>query len=159
MPERAAIALGSNLPSRYGKPEDNVGEAVRRLGELGTVLRVSSLRVTDPVGYVDQPQFVNAAAVMETSLEPLEVLRGLMRIEQEMGRDRTTVPAKGPRVIDLDLLLYGDCVMQEPELVLPHPAMHERAFVLEPLVEIAPEMVHPVLQRTVAQLLSAIVEL
>lgn len=156
MPDRglAAIALGSNLPSQYGDPEDNVREAVRRLGELGTVLRVAGLRQTEPVGYLDQPRFVNSAAVLETALEPLELLRALMRIEHAMGRDRAVAPPKGPRVIDLDLLLYGEVVLGEPELTLPHPAMHEREFVLEPLAEIAPEWVHPGSGLTVQELLA-----
>lgn len=149
----AAIALGSNLGSRFGTPEDNLREAVLRLGALGVVRAVSSFYVTEPVGYLDQPMFVNAAAVLETTLEPLALLRGLMAIERAMGRDRALVPAKGPRVIDLDLLLMGDAVMQNEELVLPHPAMHERRFVLEPLAEIAPTMVHPGLGVSVAEML------
>ncbi len=150
-----AIALGSNLSSAFGRPADNLREAVRRLGALGEVTAVSSFYTTEPVGYLDQPTFVNAAALMETPLSPLEVLRGLLAIEHAMGRDRANVPAKGPRVIDLDLLLFGDVVMQSEELTLPHPAMHERRFVLEPLAEIAPEMVHPGLEGSVSDLLSA----
>jgi 2-amino-4-hydroxy-6-hydroxymethyldihydropteridine diphosphokinase len=148
----AAIALGSNLGSRFGAPADNLREAVRRLGALGAVRAVSSFYVTEPVGYVDQPMFVNAAAVLETALEPLALLRGLMAVELAMGRDRAGVPAKGPRVIDLDLLLMGDVVMETEELVLPHPAMQERRFVLEPLAEIAATMVHPRLGISVAEM-------
>jgi 2-amino-4-hydroxy-6-hydroxymethyldihydropteridine diphosphokinase len=149
----AAIALGSNLPSAFGGPADNLREALRRMAALGSVTAVSSFHTTEPVGYVDQPQFVNAAALLETSLSPLELLHGLLAIEHAMGRDRAKVPAKGPRVIDLDLLLFGDLVMQSEELTLPHPAMHGRRFVLEPLAEIAPEMVHPGLGKSVREML------
>jgi 2-amino-4-hydroxy-6-hydroxymethyldihydropteridine diphosphokinase len=149
----AAIALGSNLSSVFGGPAENLREAIRRLDALGKVTAVSSFYATEPVGYVDQPEFVNAAALLETEMSPLEVLRGLLRIEQAMGRDRASVPAKGPRVIDLDLVLFGDVVMEIEELTLPHPAMHERRFVLEPLAEIAPGMVHSGLGKTVIQLL------
>ncbi len=155
MPEplvTAAIALGSNLPSAFGGPAENLHEAVRRMGALGRVTAVSSFHTTEPVGYVDQPQFVNAAALLETSLAPLDLLHGLLAIERAMGRDRGAVPAKGPRVIDLDLLLYGDVVMKDAELTLPHPAMQQRAFVLAPLAEIAPEMVHPGLSSTIGAL-------
>ena len=148
---RAAIALGSNLDSRFGDRETNVREALRRLGELGEVKAVSRFYETEPVGYVNQPWFLNAAAVLETELEPVELMRALLRIEQEMGRER--VVAKGPRVIDLDLLLYGDRVMSTAELTLPHPEMQERRFVLEPLSEVAGKWVHPVLGATVGEML------
>ena len=146
----AAIALGSNLGDREG----NLREAVRRMGALGRVAAVSGFYDTEPVGYLDQPRFLNAAVLLETELLPVELLRRLLGIEQEMGRDRANSPPKGPRVIDLDLLLYGELVMQSAELTVPHPAMHERAFVLAPLAEIAVGMLHPVLHRSIGELLA-----
>ena len=155
MKHLAAIALGSNLASQFGDPAANIGEAVLRLHELGAVRASSSLHTTAPVGYVDQPDFTNAAALLETSLEPLELLTGILAIERAMGRDRSAaIPAKGPRIIDLDLLLVDDVVLNTPELTLPHPAMAERRFVLAPLAEIAPGMVDPRTGRTVAEMLA-----
>ena len=152
MKERAAIALGSNLVSEFGDREANLREAVQRLGELGEVKAVSSFYDTDPVGYLDQPRFLNGAVVLETSLVPLELMRALLEIESVMGRER--VITKGPRVIDLDLLLYGNRVMSTAELTLPHPEMQKRRFVLEPLNEVAGEWVHPVLGVTVREMLA-----
>jgi 2-amino-4-hydroxy-6-hydroxymethyldihydropteridine diphosphokinase len=152
--ELAAIALGSNLESEFGDREANLREAVERLAALGAVRAVSTFHDTAPVGYLSQPRFLNGALLLETELGPLELMRGLLEVERRMGRER--VIAKGPRVIDLDLLLYSAVVMNTAELTLPHPEMHERRFVLEPLVEIAPGMVHPVLGLTVEQMLHAI---
>jgi 2-amino-4-hydroxy-6-hydroxymethyldihydropteridine diphosphokinase len=149
----AAIALGSNLDSRFGDREANLREAVRRVGELGRVTAVSSFYDTEPVGLVEQPRFLNGALLLETNLGPLDLMRGLLGVERAMGRDRSASVAKGPRVIDLDLLLYGDWVLWSEELMLPHPAMGERRFVLEPLAEIAPEWVHPVSGVTVLRML------
>jgi 2-amino-4-hydroxy-6-hydroxymethyldihydropteridine diphosphokinase len=152
----AAIALGSNLPSQFGTPADNLHEALRRLSALGNVKAVSSFHTTAPVGYLDQPQFINAAALLETTLAPLDLLHALLVIEHAMGRDRTSAPPKGPRIIDLDLLLYDDVILTTPELTLPHPAMHHRAFVLAPVAEVAPAMIHPLLHSTVADLLNKV---
>ena len=154
----AAIALGSNLPSRFGDPAANLREALHRLGDLGTVTAASAFLVTDPVGYTDQPRFTNAAALLQTELSPVDLLRALLSIERSMGRVRgADLPPKGPRVIDLDLLLYeDDCgrslVLHDPDLVLPHPEMERRAFVLQPLSEIAPTMQVPGSGSTVAEL-------
>ncbi len=150
----AAIALGSNLRSPLGDRDANLREAARRVGELGAVRAVSSFYDTAPVGYERQPNFLNAALLLETALEPLELMRALLAIERAMGRDRAKAIAKGPRMIDLDLLLVDDLVLTTPDLTLPHPAMAERRFVLEPLAEIAPAMVDPVSGRTIAELLA-----
>jgi 2-amino-4-hydroxy-6-hydroxymethyldihydropteridine diphosphokinase len=160
----AAVALGSNLKSSFGDREANLREAVRRIGELGEVRVVSSFYDTEPVGFLEQPRFLNGALLLETELEPVALLRGLLGVERAMGRirggrDREETKgaiAKGPRVIDLDLLLYGDVVMATEELTLPHPEMQVRRFVLEPLAEIAPEWVHPVLGVTVRELLGRV---
>lgn len=155
---RAAIALGSNLSSRFGGPEANLQEALRRLTALGNVLAESTMVETEPVGYVDQPRFLNAAALLETTLEPLVLLNGLLAIEKAMGRERAAdLPPKGPRIIDLDLLLYQQpggesLVLTMPALTLPHPELHRRAFVLQPLAQIAPDLVHPQLGVTIGDL-------
>jgi 2-amino-4-hydroxy-6-hydroxymethyldihydropteridine diphosphokinase len=153
-PHLAAIALGSNLPSPFGDLAANLREAVKRVAALGRMRAVSSFYSTAPVGFTDQPDFLNAALLLETELEPLELMRALLAIERAMGRDRATAIAKGPRLIDLDLLLLDDVVLTTPELTLPHPAMAERRFVLEPLAEIAPAMVEPLSGRTIAELLA-----
>ena len=150
----AAIALGSNLASDFGSSAANLREAVRRVAALGHVRAVSRFLETEPVGYTDQPNFQNAALLLDTDLDPLELMRGLLAIEREMGRDRSLAPPKGPRIIDLDLLLLDDAVIASPEVTLPHPAMTQRRFVLEPLAEIAPRMIDPISGRTVAQLLA-----
>lgn len=150
----AAIALGSNLASPWGNREANLRESIERVAKLGEVRAVSSFHDTAPVGFTEQPNFLNGAMLLATELEPVELMRALLAIELTMGRDREIVPAKGPRIIDLDLLLMGDVVLEADELTLPHPAMAERRFVLEPLAEIAPAMVDPISRRTVAEMLA-----
>lgn len=152
----AAIALGSNLSSRFGAPADNLREAIHRLEDLGTVTAVSRFHETEPVGFTAQPRFLNAVVLIESDIAPLDLIRGLLAIEHSMGRDRKTSPPKGPRIIDLDLLLYGSLVLDAPTLTLPHPSLHERRFVLVPLAEVAPGWKHPTLELTVLQLLQAL---
>lgn len=153
MSRLAAIAMGSNLPSAMGDREVNLREAVERVRALGRVTAISSFRDTAPVEVVDQPRFLNGALLLETEMGATQLMRALLEVERSMGRVRQGEVAKGPRVIDLDLLLYEDLVATTAELTVPHPAMGERGFVLEPMAEIAPAMVHPVLGKTMAAML------
>ena len=133
---RAYVGLGSNL----GEREGTLRQALEALGSIEgiEVVAVSSFRETDPVGMVDQPRFVNAAAALETTLGPRELLESLLEVERGLGRDRSREKRWGPRTIDLDLLLYGDETVAEPSLEIPHPRLAERAFVLQPLLELDP---------------------
>jgi len=153
----AVIALGSNLPCpQGGGPEANLEEALLRLAGLGNVLKVSSFHHTRPVGYLDQPDFVNAVATFSSGLGPVELLHALLELERGMGRTRDGVPAKGPRLIDLDLIFFDGVTLETEELTLPHPEVAARWFVLGPLAEIAPLWVHPVNGLTVNQMLDAL---
>ncbi|MGI9103235.1 MAG: 2-amino-4-hydroxy-6-hydroxymethyldihydropteridine diphosphokinase [Terriglobales bacterium] len=144
------LSLGSNLGDR----EANLRDAMQRLAELGEVKSVSSLYETEPVDVLAQPWFLNCALAIATEKMPRQMLAAVLHIEQQMGRKR--VQAKGPRVIDLDILLFGASVVDLPTLTIPHPAMHERRFVLEPLAEIAPDLRHPVLKKTMRELRDAL---
>ena len=138
---RAFVGLGSNL----GDPRAQIGLAVELLGaEDGVeVVALSTLRATDPVGYEDQPRFLNGAAELRTSLSARELLERLLAIERELGRVRGEGPRFGPRTIDLDLLLFGSEIVAEPGLVVPHPRLHARRFALEPLAELDPALELP----------------
>lgn len=137
----ACVGLGGNV----GEPERTLGEAFAALDGLPAtrLLQASRLYRTPAWGRRDQPDFVNAAATLETGLSPQQLLAALLAIEQRFGRDRANVDRWGPRSLDLDLLLHGDAVLDEPGLTLPHPHLHERAFALLPLAEIAPDAMIP----------------
>jgi 2-amino-4-hydroxy-6-hydroxymethyldihydropteridine diphosphokinase len=149
----AYIGMGGNLATWAGTPESTLAAAALRLASLGRVTHRSSLYSTEPVGFAEQPRFINAVVALDTELEPQELLRGLLAIEQEFGRDRSEGFANGPRTLDLDILLFGDLKIDEAGLEIPHPRMAVREFALVPLNEIAPILVDPDSGQTVSQLL------
>lgn len=156
MRHRACIGLGANLPSPAGSPEDTLRQAIGELAAAGQVTAHSHLYRTEPVGFESQPAFVNAVAQLDTDLEPEPLLDFLLALERRYGRDRTLDPPKGPRALDLDLLLVDDLFMRTEKLTLPHPGLAERRFVLEPLAEIAPDLPIPGGAGTVRELLAAL---
>jgi 2-amino-4-hydroxy-6-hydroxymethyldihydropteridine diphosphokinase len=152
----AYIGMGANLPSRAGPPEATITAAAARLESLGQVTRRSSLYSTEPMGFADQPRFVNAVVALETELEPRRLLDELLKIEQEFGRDRLAGLANRPRTLDLDILLFDDLRIRVPGLEIPHPRLAERLFALLPLAEIAPSLVPPGQSKTVSQWLDTL---
>ena len=144
------IGIGSNIWNK----EENIRKAIGSIKEKCKILRISSLYETEPIGYKKQNWFLNCAIEIETEFEPLELLNFLQSIEKKMGRVKTI--KNGPRIIDLDILFYDNKVINEKGLAVPHPRLHERLFVLEPLKEIAPEFVHPVLNKSIKEIYSMI---
>jgi 2-amino-4-hydroxy-6-hydroxymethyldihydropteridine diphosphokinase len=143
----AYLSLGSNLGDR----DRSLGEAIRRLRSVGRVQAISSLYETQPVELTGQPWFLNCALALETSAGPAQLMEQLLAIESALGRER--IQRKGPRTMDLDIVLFADLIVNTPAVTIPHPAMQERRFVLAPLAEIAPSAIHPVLNKTIQELL------
>ena len=146
MRKRVYLSLGSNIGDRAA----NLQSAIEELSRFGKVAAVSSFYETEPVEFTKQPLFLNCAVSLDTEKTPGQLLRALLEIERTMGRLRTQ--QKGPRKIDIDILLFGDSSVNTATLTIPHPAMHERRFVLEPLAEIAPDARHPLLNKTAREL-------
>jgi 2-amino-4-hydroxy-6-hydroxymethyldihydropteridine diphosphokinase len=144
------LSLGSNVGDRAA----NLNAAIHRLGTTGKVVQASSFYETEPVEFTAQPWFLNCAVELHSEQTPLQLMAALLEIEREMGRKRTQ--NKGPRSIDIDILLFGELMVDTEGLTIPHPGMQERRFVLEPLAEIAPGIRHPALKKTIRELRDAL---
>jgi 2-amino-4-hydroxy-6-hydroxymethyldihydropteridine diphosphokinase len=150
MPVIAYLSLGSNVGNR----EAHLRDAIVRLETTGRIVSVSSFYETEPVEFTDQAWFLNCAVALETTATPEQLLASILGIEAEMGRQR--IQKKGPRNIDIDILLFGEGILDSPALTIPHPAMQQRRFVLQPLAEIAPELQHPLVKKTIRELLDGL---
>ena len=153
--KRAFLSLGSNLRDRRANLEQAMGALER---EQVHVVARSSIYETEPQDVANQPWFLNMVVECESRFFPHQLLAVTQRVEREMGRVRTGAPPRGPRVIDIDILLFGNAALETPELMIPHPRMFDRRFVLEPLLEIAPELRHPVTKQPVSRYLSAVAQ-
>jgi len=150
MHKRVYLSLGSNLGDRAA----HLKGAIKRMDTMGKIMAVSSFYETEPVELTAQPWFLNCAVELDTEKMPKQLLTSIFDIEEEMGRRR--VQKKGPRTVDIDILLFGNSIIKAKGLTIPHPAMHDRRFVLEPLAEIAPEIRHPIFKRTIRELRDAL---
>ena len=140
------LGFGSNM----GDKEDVINQAIKRIQKFCEVTKLSSLYVTEPVGYKNQEWFLNCVVEVKTKLDPIKLLTVCTEVEQQLGR-KTSVK-NGPRIIDIDILFYGDKVTKRDDLVIPHPRLHERLFVLQPMMDVNPGFVHPVLKKTIKEL-------
>ena len=147
MQSKVFIALGSNI----GNLEENLNKALKNLTKIGKVKKVSSFYKTKPQGFLKQADFLNGVCLFETDLEPQELLKKLKEIEKEMGRKKTF--KDGPRLIDLDIIYYDDIILNTPTLTIPHPRAHTRLFVMKGLAQIAPDFMHPLLQKTTKEII------
>ena len=150
MPNLVYLSLGSNVGDREARLRD----ALVKLATIGSVVALSSFYETEPVEFTQQPWFLNCALALETGKTPQQVMAAILGIEEEIGRRR--MQKKGPRSIDIDILLFDGAIVDSSDLTIPHPALHQRRFVLEPLAEIAPEVLHPVLKKTIRELRDAL---
>lgn len=142
------LLIGGNM----GKREENLQQAITLIRQrIGEVLQVSSIYETAAWGKTDQPSFLNQGLLLQTAMEPLPLLKEILATELEMGRER--LEKNGPRTIDIDIIFYNDAIIDEPGLMVPHPAMAQRRFVLTPMAELSPQLLHPILKRTMQQLL------
>jgi 2-amino-4-hydroxy-6-hydroxymethyldihydropteridine diphosphokinase len=146
------LSLGSNLGGRKAQ----LHAATAQLAKLGRVIKVSSFYETEPLEFAEQPWFLNCVIAIETGMSAQELMAAILRSEKEMGRRRAQ--KKGPRSIDIDILLFDQAVIESADLTIPHPAMHHRRFVLEPFAEIAPDVLHPIFKKTIRELLHALPE-